>query len=296
MVEEYEKIAKLGEGTYGIVYKVRCKKTGNIFALKKIRLDDEQEGIPSTTIREISLLKTLKHSTIINLMKVSYSQDKLFLIFDFIETDLRKLLDDLNYQQKTLPENIVKKISQQILTAVNFCHSKGVLHRDIKPQNILIDKDFNIKLADFGLGRCISIPLRTYTKEIVTLWYRAPELLLGCKYYAWSVDIWSVGCIFYEIITGEPLFSGDSEIDQLFKIFRIKGTPTEDDWPNVTLLPNFQTNFQFIGKDNLIDILPKDDIFSDLILKLLVYNPIERLTAKNALKHMFFYNMPPIDE
>lgn len=129
------------------------------------------------------------------------------------------------------------------LLGIEFCHKHRVLHRDLKPQNLLIDKEGSIKLADFGLSRTYSISKKTYTEEVVTLWYRAPEILLGCKHYSTPVDIWSIGCIFAEMVTNTPLFQGDSEIQQLFKIFEILGTPNDDNWPGAKLLPYYQNTY-----------------------------------------------------
>eukprot|EP01018_Ginkgo_biloba_P020448 Gb_39785 [translate_table: standard] len=132
----------------------------------------------------------------------------------------------------------------QILRGIAYCHSHRVLHRDLKPQNLLIDRQSNaLKLADFGLARAFGIPVRTFTHEVVTLWYRAPEILLGSRHYSTPVDVWSVGCIFAEMVNQRPLFPGDSEIDELFKIFRVLGTPNEETWPGVTSLPDFKSAF-----------------------------------------------------
>ncbi|KAM0674087.1 Cyclin-dependent kinase 3 [Gurleya vavrai] len=288
MTEAYQRIEKVGEGTYGIVYKAREKQSGRIVALKKIRLENENEGIPATTIREISLLKTLKHPSIISLYDVIFSNGKLYLVFEFLDLDLRTFLDNFYAEEKLIPEKRIKIMCKQILSAVYACHSNGILHRDLKPQNILVDCEGNIKLADFGLGRSVSIPLRTYTHDIVTLWYRPPELLLGCKYYSCPVDIWSAGCIMAELVLFKPLFPGDSEIDQLYKIFRVKGTPDEKNWPNVTLLPNYQKAFPNWKPIQLKEIIQAEDKFIDLITKCIEYNPLKRLTAKNALLHEYF--------
>lgn len=293
MEESYQRIEKIGEGTYGVVYKAREKKSGRIVALKKIRLENENEGIPATTIREISLLKTLKHPTIIDLYDVIYHNNKLFLVFEYVDIDLRTYLDNHYHNEQLIPEKQIKKMCYQILTAVFVCHSKGILHRDLKPQNILVDNKGNVKLADFGLGRSISIPLRTYTHDIVTLWYRPPEIILGSKYYSSSVDVWSAGCIMAELTMFKPLFPGDSEIDQLYKIFRILGTPTDDTWPNVCKLPNYQIEFPVWKEISLDEILPAKNDFVDLIQKCLVYDPVQRISAKNALKHNLFYAVDP---
>uniref|UniRef100_A0A915HQ62 Protein kinase domain-containing protein n=1 Tax=Romanomermis culicivorax TaxID=13658 RepID=A0A915HQ62_ROMCU len=177
--------------TYGVVYKARQKSTGKLVALKKIRLESEEEGVPSTAIREISLLKELRHPNVVKLEDVILEEKSLHLIFEFLSMDLKKYIDtipDNEYMDKML----VKSYLYQISEALYFCHRRRILHRDLKPQNLLIDSKGVIKLADFGLARAIGIPVRVYTHEIVTLWYRAPEVLLGSQRYSMPVDIWSV--------------------------------------------------------------------------------------------------------
>jgi serine/threonine protein kinase len=201
---------KLGEGTYGVVYKAKDKQTGEIVALKKIRLEKEDDGVPSTAIREISLLKGLKHPNIVELKEVIYSEDKLYLIFEYCEYDLKKYMRS---KGNALDAAEVKSFLYQLLNACAYCHAHRVMHRDLKPQNLLIDNKGNLKLADFGLARAFGLPVKTYTHEVVTLWYRAPEILLGQKQYSTPVDIWSAGCIFAEMAQRRALFAGDSEID-----------------------------------------------------------------------------------
>ena len=173
------------------------------------------------------------------------------------------------------------------------------MHRDLKPQNLLLSTGGLIKLADFGLARAFGVPVRTFTHEVVTLWYRAPEILLGCKYYSTEVDIWSIAGIFSEMATHKVLFRGDSEIDQLFQIFRVLGTPNENSWPGVSQLPDYNSTFPNWSPQNLSRYNPQlDGEGIDLLQKLLVYTPEERMTAKQALKHEFFRNVeivkPPL--
>lgn len=198
-MENFQKVEKIGEGTYGVVYKAKNKLTGEVVALKKIRLDTETEGVPSTAIREISLLKELNHPNIVKLLDVIHTENKLYLVFEFLHQDLKKFMDASALTGIPLP--LIKSYLFQLLQGLAFCHSHRVLHRDLKPQNLLINADGSIKLADFGLARAFGVPVRTYTHEVVTLWYRAPEILLGCKYYSTAVDIWSLGCIFAEMVT-----------------------------------------------------------------------------------------------
>ena len=165
------------------------------------------------------MLKELKHPNIVSLEDVLMEENKLYLIFEFLSMDLKKYMDTLPVN-KLMEPSLVRSYLFQITNAILFCHRRRILHRDLKPQNLLINKDGVIKVADFGLGRSFGIPVRIYTHEIVTLWYRAPEVLLGSSRYSCPVDVWSIGCIFAEMTTRKPLFQGDSEIDQLFRMFR----------------------------------------------------------------------------
>jgi len=285
VVSKYTKLEKLGEGTYGVVYKAKDMYTGDIIALKKIRLEQEEEGVPSTAIREISLLKELTHDNIVKLIDVVHAQNKLYLVFEFLDKDLKKYMDSVE-----MSERLVKSYMYQLMKGIAFCHSHRVLHRDLKPQNLLIDQKGNLKLADFGLARAFGIPVRAYTHEVVTLWYRAPEILLGSRHYSTPVDVWSAGCIFAEMaMAGRPLFPGDSEIDQLYRIFRYLGTPTEETWPGVTSLPEFKSHFPNWPTQPLRRILRNmDPLAVDLLQQMLVYEPSRRISAKQSLQHPYF--------
>ena len=251
-----------------------------------MKIDLENEGIPSTALREITILRELKHPNIVRLLDVVLNNSKLYLLFEFVECDLRKYL--INLKEKALDENLVKNFLYKILDAVAYCHSKKIIHRDLKPQNILTEKNGEIvKVADFGLARAFSIPIRPYTKEVLTLWYRAPELLLGINEYSTPVDIWSIGCIFAELILKQPLFKGEYEIEQLFKIFHVLGTPNKEIWPDVETLPNYSPDFPKFKPIKFEDYfigLDKNGI--DLLKQMLVYDPNQRITAKQALMHV----------
>jgi len=293
-MDDYIKIEKIGEGTYGVVYKGRHKKTNQIVALKKIRLESEEEGVPSTAIREISLLKELVHPNVVLLEDVLMQENKLYLVFEFLSMDLKKYMDSLG-RDKLMDKMLVKSYTYQITEAILFCHKRRVLHRDLKPQNLLIDSNGVIKLADFGLARAFGIPVRVYTHEVVTLWYRAPEVLLGSPRYSTPVDLWSIGCIFAEMTTKKPLFHGDSEIDQLFRIFRILKTPTDETWPGVSTLPDYKPIFPK-WDTNLLDqsvkqLAADDKEGVELLQKMLIYDPAQRISALNALQHPYFEDL-----
>nr|XP_028606255.1 cyclin-dependent-like kinase 5 isoform X1 [Podarcis muralis] len=195
-MQKYEKLEKIGEGTYGTVFKAKNRETHEIVALKRVRLDDDDEGVPSSALREICLLKELKHKNIVRLHDVLHSDKKLTLVFEFCDQDLKKYFDSCNGD---LDPEIVKSFMYQLLKGLGFCHSRNVLHRDLKPQNLLINRNGELKLADFGLARAFGIPVRCYSAEVVTLWYRPPDVLFGAKLYSTSIDMWSAGCIFAAI-------------------------------------------------------------------------------------------------
>eukprot|EP00048_Salpingoeca_helianthica_P010656 m.153189 g.153189 ORF g.153189 m.153189 type:complete len:299 (+) comp15119_c0_seq9:1617-2513(+) len=288
-LKRFERLEKVGEGTYGLVFKVRDTNTDEICAMKKIKLDSEDEGIPATSIREISLLKELSHPNVVALKEIIHSEFKLYLLFEFIDLDLKKHMDSL---PGPLSPDTVKSFLRQTLQGIEFCHGRRVLHRDLKPQNLLISRGGEIKLADFGLARAFGVPLRAYTHEIVTLWYRAPEILLGSKQYACPVDIWSIGCIFAEMVTRRPMLPGDSEIDELFRIFRIFSTPTEAVWPGVAQLPDYTGSFPRWNAQPLNEVVPGLDAAGlDLLAQLMRYDPVKRISAKAALRHEYFADM-----
>jgi len=310
-MRRYQCLGRIGQGTYGVVYKARDVVNESIVALKKIPLIDVDEGVPSTAIREISLLKDLSHDNIVELFDVIYSDNKLFLVFAFLEQDLKQYMDSLLRREQWMEPALVRSFLKQMLCGIAFCHDNRVLHRDLKPQNVLLDKDFNLKLADFGLARAFSVPVREYTHEVVTLWYRAPEILMGLRDYATPVDSWAIGCIFAEMMKLTPLFPGDSEIDELYKIFRTCGTPTEETWPGVSALPNWPQAltspppnapaattvgaFPNWPRRRLGPILSQhprhpgvDADALDILGKFLVYEPAARVTCREALKHPYF--------
>mmetsp|Transcript_68942 Transcript_68942/g.202377 ORF Transcript_68942/g.202377 Transcript_68942/m.202377 type:complete len:313 (+) Transcript_68942:88-1026(+) len=287
---QYEMLEKvlLGEGTYGKVYKARRNLTGESVAMKQMKLDAQEEGVPSTAIREIALLKELSHPNVVRLLDVFCKPNKLVLVFEFVENDLKKYMRAMSGR---LPPQTVRNFTYQLCRGVEFCHANRILHRDLKPQNLLIDSKLRLKIADFGLARAFTVPVPKYTHEVVTVWYRPPEILLGGALYSVPVDLWSIGCVMAEMATGAPLFAGDSEIDTIFKIFQKLGTPTEQMWPGVSELPDFKPTFPrwpARGWDAIRNTKAQvgtDGI--DLLEKLMTYDPKKRLSARKALQHQY---------
>ena len=214
---------------------------------------------------------------------------EVYMIFEYLETDLKMFIS--KFRERSVQQNmrLSKSYLYQILLAVNFCHVNRILHRDLKPANILIDSVGNLKLADFGLGRSYTIPMMKYTHEVVTMYYRAPEILLGAEYYSIPIDIWSIGCIFAEMVTGRPLFKAESEIDLLYRIFRTLGTPTEEIWPNVSKLRDYQRHFPRWPSQNLDRFVhPLDASGIQILSKMLRLCPEKRITAGEALLESYF--------
>lgn len=264
--------------------------TGELVALKEIHLDSE-EGTPSTAIREISLMKELKHENIVALHDVIHTENKLMLVFEFMDGDLKKYMDTQGDKGALNPRTI-KSFMYQLLRGIDFCHKNRVLHRDLKPQNLLINGKGQLKLGDFGLARAFGIPVNTFSNEVVTLWYRAPDVLLGSRTYNTSIDIWSAGCIMAEMYTGRPLFPGTTNEDQLIRIFRIMGTPTERTWPGLTQYTEYKPNWQMYATQPLTNILPQiDPAGIELLQHMLQLRPELRISAHDALQHHWFNDL-----
>jgi len=288
----YQKLEKIGEGTYGLVYKAKNQKTGGVVALKEIRLETEDEGTPSTAVREISILKQLQHQNIVRLHDVIHTDISLTLVFEYLDQDLKNYLDACG--DNGIELYTVKSFLYQLLQGIAYCHQHRVLHRDLKPQNLLINMDGELKLADFGLARGFGIPVRKYTHEVVTLWYRPPDVLLGSTKYSTQIDIWGIGCIFGEMITGRPLFCGANDQDQLLKIFNVLGTPTRKDWPGMVDLPEYKRDsFPRKKAKGLATVLPRlDEKGLDLLSKMLIMDPLKRISALEAMRHPYFSDLP----
>uniref|UniRef100_A0A7N8XZT1 cyclin-dependent kinase n=1 Tax=Mastacembelus armatus TaxID=205130 RepID=A0A7N8XZT1_9TELE len=284
-LESYIKLDKLGEGTYATVFKGRSKLTDNLVALKEIRLEHE-EGAPCTAIREVSLLKDLKHANIVTLHDIVHTDKSLTLVFEYLDKDLKQYMDDCG---NIMSMHNVKVFLFQILRGLSYCHKRKVLHRDLKPQNLLINERGELKLADFGLARAKSVPTKTYSNEVVTLWYRPPDVLLGSSEYSTQIDMWGVGCIFYEMAAGRPLFPGSTVEDELHLIFRLLGTPTEENWPGISSIEEFKSyNFPKYKPQPLINHAPRYCSVCLCYSVSLCYESKKRVSADEAMKHSHF--------
>ncbi|WWC97496.1 hypothetical protein V866_004379 [Kwoniella sp. B9012] len=293
-VFNYTRLNHIEEGTYGVVFRARCNNTKQIYALKKLKLDEEKQGFPITSLREVmALMQAGEHPNVVGVREIVVGDtlNQVFIVMPFIEHDLKTLLADMPHP---FLQSEVKTIMSQLLSAVAHCHANWILHRDLKTSNLLMNNRGQIKVADFGLARKFGDPLGEMTQLVVTLWYRSPELLLGAKEYTTSVDIWSIGCIFAELMQGEPLFPGKGEIDQINRIFQLLGRPNDELWPEYSSLP-------LVSKIN-----PIGPMFStlrqkfkhltyeghNLLSSLLCYDPKRRISAEEAGKHPYFSENP----
>lgn len=297
-VEEFHCLNRIEEGTYGVVYRARDKQTNEIVALKRLKMEKEKEGFPITSLREINTLLKAQHPNIVTVREivVGSNMDKIYIVMDYVEHDLKSLMEVM---QQPFLVGEVKTLMLQLLQAVAHLHDNWILHRDLKTSNLLLSHRGILKVGDFGLAREYGSPLKHYTPIVVTMWYRAPELLLGVKEYSTPIDMWSVGCIFGELLTMKPLFPGKSDIDQLNRIFKDLGTPSEKIWPGYTELPLVKkVTFTEYPYNNLRSRFAHtlSNLGFDLLNKFLTYFPSRRITAEEALRHEFFKETPvPVD-
>ncbi|KAK9361236.1 kinase-like domain-containing protein [Lipomyces starkeyi] len=310
--QEYEELGKLGEGTFGEVYKARHRRTGRLVALKKILMHNEKEGFPITAIREIRILKQLSHKNVIPLLEMSIERavwDKntkrrgqIYMVTPYMDHDLAGLLENPHVSFSIAQ---IKCYMIQLLKGTKYLHDNRILHRDMKAANLLIDNRGVLKVADFGLARKFEedppvagsngagLARREYTNCVVTRWYRPPELLLGERRYTSAIDLWGIGCIFGEMYRHKPILAGNSDLDQIRRIFQLCGSPTQETMPGWDRLPDAGTiklyNFPRTLESEYDELGPQGVL---LLSDLLTLDPRRRITAVSALSHPYFTTKP----
>jgi len=304
-VKKYEFVVKIGQGTFGEVFKAKDKQTGKVVALKKVILENEKEGFPITALREIKILKLLNHENVVKLIEICHGKPgpldkgkaKTYLVFEYAEHDLAGLLSNINLK---FTQGEIKKVIFMLLEGLFYIHRNKILHRDMKAANILITKEGVLKLADFGLARAFSVPdagkTNRYTNRVVTLWYRPPELLLGERNYGPMIDMWGAGCIFAEMYTRTPIMQGQSESSQLRIISQLCGSINTDVWPDVAKYDLYhRIELPKNLKRHVVERLSsyvRDPEPLLIINRLLALDPKKRMDSDEALNHDFFYKDP----
>ncbi|KAJ2238244.1 serine/threonine protein kinase, CMGC, CDC2/CDK sub [Coemansia sp. RSA 1722] len=298
--EDYELLTKLGEGTFGEVHKAAHKATGGVVALKRVLMHNEKEGLPITAIREIKLLKSLRHPNIVPLSDMlvrhepqgSGAVPSVYMVFPYMDHDLTGLLENPKIQLR--PEHI-KLYLRQLLEGTAYLHASRVMHRDMKASNLLLNNEGRLYIADFGLARSFNPDdKKDMTKCVVTRWYRPPELLLGERRYTTAIDMWGIGCIFAEMLVGKPVFQGSTDISQIDHVMRVCGSPTAALWPTWRDLPDCKQVEDFATYPRRVreEFARFGDDAADLLDQLLQLDPRRRPDAATALKHRLFFTAP----
>eukprot|EP01083_Nonionella_stella_P066578 175432_1 len=290
-MQNYEVLSRIGEGAFGEIFRARSKTTGEIVALKRVGIKRVRDGIPKRVIREIMTMQRVTHSNIVKLYEYFRYRSSVILACEYMERDLQKVLDS---KETPFSQAEIKCIMKMLLRGVNSCHEHNVIHRDLKPSNLLFNSSAEIKISDFGQSRFDDHKGDGYSHQIATRWYRAPELLYGSRSYGREVDMWAVGCIFAELLLHVPMFPGETDIDQLYRIIKILGTPNERNWPEVTALPDFGkiifSEMPAVPLSEVIPDVPANAI--ELLEKMLVYRSSKRIGAREALLSDYFFTSP----
>lgn len=293
MSKRYEKICFIGEGQFATVYRAKDKETDKEVAIKKIKLgniQEAQDGVNRTALREIKLLQELHHENVIALLDVYGKDSSISLVFEIMETDLEQILHEKSIY---ISFAHIKSYILMTLKGLEYLHKNWILHRDLKPNNLLLDRNNILKIADFGLARSFGSPSRIYSHQVVTRWYRAPELLYGARMYGTGIDIWAVGCILAELFKREPLFPGESDLDTLDKIITVVGTPTEKNWHGVTDLPDFVEFNEVLPGQPFSERFPAlEEDALEILESMLKLNPNHRCTTTEALSMSYFNTEP----
>ena len=284
----FEKVEKIGSGTYATVYKVILKSDpSKIYALKRYKEEQPKEGMDVTALREILILKEISHPNIIKIFDIFYNMNSLYLQYEYIDIELSQLI----YKMKLEPSHI-KNLFYQFILGLSHLHKNGILHRDLKPQNLLVNNKGILKIADFGLARFISSPGRIMSINVISDWYRPPEIFFGANLYSFSIDVWSAGCILGEMVLRKPLFNDDSQIGILTKIFSLLGVPDSSSWADAEQLDHYK----LFDNGDVVTIKKKFINFSplgiDLLEKMIVLDPNKRISAQDALQHPYFNEEP----
>ena len=297
-VEQYKILNRIEEGTYGVVYQAKDKDNNEVVALKRLKTEQETNGFPITSLREISTLLRCQHQNVINLKEivVGSTLDKFYLVMEYAEHDLKLLMKVMIRKKQKFSDADVKYLMKQLLGAINHLHDNWIIHRDLKPSNLLINSEGVLKVADFGLAREYGHPIKSYTPNVVTLWYRAPEILIGEKEYSTPIDMWSCGCIFGEIVLMHPLFPGTSEIDQLRRIYKLVGNLHENE-DNSLIQLSCTDKQSLTNNSSELEKMLLPNMFTqqgkDLLKQLLKCDPKERISCENALREKYFNDFIP---
>lgn len=289
----YKCLGKLGEGAFGDVRFGFDTTESKLVAIKFISVSSSKQGIPRAIFRELESLRQLSKSHhVVQLIDFYSEETNICLVLEFLPSNLAEIISQANY---FLGKPVIKCLSLMLMKAMSFCHAKNIIHRDIKPSNLLLGFDGQLKLGDFGLARVIDPSKEvSLSYQVATRMYRSPELLFATRKYDFSMDIWACGAVIAELFTLTPLFPGANDIDQIFKVFQIMGTPTKQDWPHVDLLPDYnKISFPFMAPVNLNTIIPQGDVEDIIFIKtMLQLNPNNRCNAQEIIKNLYFHQEP----